>query len=510
MKTVFRKPRTAFYIVLFLLLLILCTRFPYVSDDWFWGSTDDLMSVFHYDNGRYLGNFLGMAAAHSPVFRCFYSADLLTAAAALCAHLSRKNAGIHTEILLGCTAAILMLSVSRNTFRQTAAWCSAFMIYGSATVLLLAAYAFMRTHARGKLNPLFFVLPFALSFFVENVTIGNLLFISARIIYGLIRRRKPAANEWLYFAASLAGLVVMFSHAGYAAIFAGTSADIARKAEASSLGAMISTALAALKDPMAHLLLEENLVLTVFLTLNLGGLLLFAQPGGKGKIVMSLSYAWILGTTIVLLIRKFEPGWLPELELVRTLSAVLILGYLFLIALMVLCSGMPGEEKERLISVWLFAACLAVPLPVAKPLSARTFYPIFSLLMLLAMELFSRNLACIQDAAPAQCVRARRSVLGMAALTLFVCWGHWFGVYNIIHHYDVERLKFVRTQEAQGIWPALLPRLPYEDYLIVSYPSTNFWMECYQRFHDINLELKLNVCSFDEWMEMNGKPTGLF
>lgn len=83
-------------------------------------------------------------------------------------------------------------------------------------------------------------------------------------------------------------------------------------------------------------------------------------------------------------------------------------------------------------------------------------------------------------------------------------------MYSIIHHYDVEALKFVRTQEEQGIWPALLPRLPYEDYLIVSYPSTNFWMECYQRFNEINLDLKLNVCSFAEWMEMNGKTGGLF
>lgn len=510
MKIVFRKPRAAFYIVLFLLLLILCTRFPYVSDDWFWGSTDSLMSVINYGNGRYLGNLLGMAAAHCPPFRCVYSAGILTAIAALCVFLSRKNVGVHTEILLGCTAAVLMLSVSRNTFRQTAAWCSAFMIYGNATVLLLAAYALIRGRSRGKTNPLFFFLPLAMAFFVENVTIGNLLFITARIIYGLIRRRKPAANEWLCFAGALTGLVVMFSQAGYAAIFEGTSADMAWKAEASSLGAMIATALAALKDPMAHLLLEENLVLTVFLTLNLGGLLLFAQPGGKRNIMMLLSYTWILGTTMILLIRKAEPGWLPDIEIIRTLLEVLILGYLFLIPVMILCSAMPGEEKERLIGIELFAACLAAPLPVAKPLSARAFYPIYTLLMLLAVGLFARNLAGVRESAPGLCVRARGTVLCMAAATLLVCWAHWFGVYSVIHHYDVERLKFVRTQEAQGIWPALLPRLPYEDYLIVSYPSTNYWMECYQRFNEINLDLKLNVCSFDEWMAMNGKQTGLY
>ncbi len=510
MKTEFRKPCAAFYLLLFLLLLILCTRFPYVSDDWYWGSTDDIMSVFNYDNGRYLGNFLGMVAAHHAAFRCLYGAGVLTAIAALCVSLSGKNAGVHTEILLGCSAAILMLSVSRNTFRQTAAWSSAFMIYGTATLLLLTAYKLLRSRSRGKVNALFFILPFAAAFCVENVTIGNLLFISVWILYGLIRGRKPSANEWLYFAGALAGLAVMFSHAGYAAIFAGTSADTARKAETSSLSAMISTALATLKDPMAHLFLGENLVLTVFLTLNLGGLLLFCLPGGKRKYIMLLSYAWILGTTLMLIISKAEPGWLPDLELVRTLSAVLIFGYLFLIPLLTLCSAMTGEEKEGVISLWLCAACLALPLPVAKPLTARTFYPIFSLLMALAVHLFARNLACLREAAPSLCLRARGSVLCMAALTLFVCWGHWFGVYSVIHHYDVERLKFVRTQEEQGIWPALLPRLPYEDYLIVSYPSTNFWMECYQRFNEINLDLKLNVCSFAEWMEMNGKTGGLF
>ncbi len=505
MKKASRYSRAVFYAALFLLLLVLCTQFPYVSDDWAWGSADSIESVFNYGNGRYLGNLLGLIAAKSHVFRCLYTAGIVTAIVGLCVHLSCVNAGSHTDIFLGITAAILMLTVSRNTFRQTVAWSSAFMNYGGPSALLLAAYALLRGRARGKFNLLFFFLPFVMSFFVENVTIGNLLIIIVWVICGLIRGRKPAVNEWLYFAGALAGTAVMFSDAGYSAIFAGTSADIARKAEASSLGSMISTGLAALKDPMAHLLLGENLVLTVFLTLNLGGLLLFALPDGKRRIAAVLSYAWILGTTVFLIIRKLEPGWLSGFEIIDTALAVLVLGYLFLIPVLIGCSELPTGDKERMILTWLFAASPAAPLPVAKPLNARAFYPIYILLMLLSLQLFAWNLARVRESAPALCVRGRGVVLFLAGVILLVCWGHWFSVYAVINHYDTERLKFVRTQEEEGIWPALLPRLPYVDYLIVDYPSTNYWMECYQRFNDINLDLKLNVCSFEEWMEMVGK-----
>ena len=512
MKNTSRYSRVVFYAALFLLLLILCTLFPYVSDDWTWGSTDSFAEFFEslyrdngplhfYNTGRYLGNFLGFVAANHHVFRCLYTAGIMTAIAALCVSLSKENAGIHTEILLGMSAAILMLTVSRNTFRQTAAWSSAFMIYCSASALLLTAYVLLRGRARGKLNLLFLFLPFAMSFFVENVTIGSLLCIIGWMIYGFIRGRKPSVNEWLYFAGALAGLIVMFSDDGYSGIM-GTSDDTYWGAETSSVGAMITAALASLRNSMADLMLKENLVLTVFLSLNLGAVLIFALPEGKRKFVMAAAYAWILGTTVFLIIRKIEPNWLPDLEIVRAASAVFIIGYLFLIPVLLGCSELPGAVKEKSIMTWAFAALITLPLLVADPLSARVFNPTFTLLMLLSLQLFAWNLARVRESTPALCVRGRGVVLFLTAVILLVCWGHWFSVYAVIDHYDTERRKFVNTQEEEGIWPALLPGLPYQDYLIVTYPSTNYWMEMYQRFYDINLDLKLNVCSFEEWMEM--------
>ena len=502
MKKASSYSRVVFYAALFVLLLILCTQFPYVSDDWAWGTKDSIESVFNYGNGRYLGNLLGFIAAKSYVFRCLYTAGIVTAIVGLCVHLSHVNPGCHTDIFLGITAAILLLTVSRDTFRQTTAWSAAFMNYGGPAALLLAALALLHERARGKTNPLFFFLPFVMSLFVENVTIGNVIFIAARIIYGFICGRKPSFNEWLYFAGALAGAAVMFTNPGYSAIIWDTSAESNWQAETSSLGSMISTGLATLKDPMAHLLLGENLVLTVFLTLNLGGVLLFALPGGKRRIAAVISYAWILGATAILIIRTVEPGWLPDLDIVRAALAVLVLGYLFLIPVLIGCTELPNGDKERMIVTWLLAAALAAPLPVAKPLSARAFYPIYTLLMLLSVQLFAWNLGRVRESAPALCVRSRGVVLFLAAVILFVSWGHWFSVYAVINHYDTERLKFVRTQEEEGVRPAVLPRLPYAEYLIVDYPSTNYWMECYQRFYDINLDLKINVCSFDEWMEM--------
>ena len=67
-------------VLLAVLLFILCSRFSYFGDDWFWGTDSRLTNFidsftnpdnpFHfYNNGRYFGNGLGFIAANHRIVR---------------------------------------------------------------------------------------------------------------------------------------------------------------------------------------------------------------------------------------------------------------------------------------------------------------------------------------------------------------------------------------------------------------------------------------------------------
>ena len=59
----------------------------------------------------------------------------------------------------------------------------------------------------------------------------------------------------------------------------------------------------------------------------------------------------------------------------------------------------------------------------------------------------------------------------------------------------------MRYQESLGFYDTIFPTLPYPDHVIVSYPWEDTWQERYKKFFGLNLDMRFNIVSFEEWKE---------
>ena len=194
-----------FYSVLFLFLLVLCYLFPYMGDDWAWGSNlglERLSSFFADYNGRYSGNLLILALSRLRPLRAFAEAAVLTGIVASVTYLADEEKR-NTAVL----SSFLLLTCGRTLFRQSIAWASGFSNY-VAPVLFVLLYLCCRKAVQPyfeqenrKPSPSFNVLlcggMLALSF-VTALFVEHISSLSADITSLL----KSKVTEWMVSQAS--------------------------------------------------------------------------------------------------------------------------------------------------------------------------------------------------------------------------------------------------------------------------------------------------------------------
>ncbi len=492
------------------MLFILCTQFPYFSDDWVWGSDSRISSFidgltnpenpFHYyNNGRYFGNGLGFIGANHFMIRNLIMTAALCLASAMLAGISAIAAeGAFDPPFAVLFTAVLLVFCPPDYFQHTISWNSAFMIYMVPSALyLLSLKKIFGQKADSRTDISFFLLPLLSAFFVENLTIGNLIFIVLLILYRFIRKTKPSVNEWLYLAGSLLGLALMFSDDGYRRIFNGTTAETYWVAETSSLSRMIETGLETYTYYIVSFVFRNNALMTFFGGTGIFLLcLLSGQPSGKNRDLprcLGLIEFLIGG---YFLIKSHEPGWQLLFERTEMMEAVIAAVFLILMPVIFLLLPLSERKKELLIFSWIFAVCITAPLLVASPLSTRVFFPSYTFLLLVYCETAWICFSLI----PVISKNASAGWMGITLAGVFLLfWTFWFSIYAVINHYDKARVSYLRYQEEAGAYPILLPKLPYENYMIVSYPDTYIWEERFKRFHRLDLDTKYELISFEEW-----------
>ena len=114
------------------------------------------------------------------------------------------------------------------------------------------------------------------------------------------------------------------------------------------------------------------------------------------------------------------------------------------------------------------------------------------------MELFCLNLKEIEIKVS---LNYSRNILPYVLGGFLLAWAYLFSIYAVINHYEQERIKYVRYQESIGNYEINFPKLPYEDYVIISYPWERTWQERYKKFYNLNLDTNFTIISFEEWKE---------
>ena len=508
-------PRILPSLLIAVLLFLLVSTFSYYSDDWFWG-TDGRLSTFFdsfsnpenpfhfYNNGRYFGNGFGFLAANHRLLRDLIMTVtlwvIIVAAAGISlttAETDRGSAPLRNIMLLLCGTVLLLCP--KELFRESVGWSVAFMNYVVPSALYLICLKRLYS-IKEKTDLTYFLLPLLSSFFIENLTIGNAIFIIIWLLYRFLTGRKPSKNEWLYLAGALIGLVLMLSDDGYRQILGGEQADTYWGAQTSSIGLMIGTAVRAFRNFIAGAVVGRMTAATIFGSVSLAAAYLLSRgalKGTKRTAVLLLSLMDIL-IALCFLLRKMSPSW--EILPGHTLLIEAVLAFLYLASLPALILLLPysANLKEKLIFTWIFAAVSTLPLTVAEPLAMREFFPTYVFLLLFYSQLACKNLKEISERFSIGTVRA----LLPYALGIFLsAWGYLFSIYAVISHYERERIKYVRYQESLGFYDTIFPTLPYPDHVIVSYPWEDTWQERYKKFFGLNLDMRFNIVSFEEWKE---------
>ena len=517
------KQKVNFYrffplVLLAVLLFILCSQFSYFGDDWFWGTDSRLSNFidsftnpdnpFHfYNNGRYFGNGLGFVAANHRIVRDLIMTVTLWLIITITAKIDLYTAGtdestsVSLRNLMIFLCGTVLLLCPKEMFRESIGWSVAFMNYVVPSALYLIGLKRLYTQGeRSNTNLTFFILPLLSSFFIENLTIGNFIFIIFWIGFRYLQKEKPSVNEWLYLSGSAIGLVLMFSDDGYRQILMGDPQETYWAAQTGSLIMMLETGAAAFRNFISNAVVGWMVLLTSFgaVSFTLSYLLLKEKTSKKAAGATLLLTVMDSVIAFYFILRGMASSWYAFFTYTQIIESVMAAAFLASQPVIIILLPYTKNQKKNLIFTWVFAALTTLPLVIAQPLALREFFPTSVFLLLLYSQIACTNIREIKMNISGS---IERSLFPYLIGIFLAAWGYLFSVYAVIAHYEKERIKYVQYQESLGNYDTIFPTLPYDDYVIVSYPWERTWQERYKKFYDLNLDMNFTIVSFDEWKE---------
>ena len=122
------------YFVIFVVLLILCSLFPYTGDDWAWGSAlgiERLKTWFDNYSGRYVGNLIVLALTRSKILKTVVMSGTVTGIIVLINNITKKQRGAVWIITL------LLVFMPVGLLKQSIVWTSGFANYATSIFFIL-------------------------------------------------------------------------------------------------------------------------------------------------------------------------------------------------------------------------------------------------------------------------------------------------------------------------------------------------------------------------------------
>lgn len=482
------------YVFLFIVLLGLCSLFPYTGDDWAWGSSigiEHLESWFHNYNGRYIGNLIVLALTRSHILRIVSMSFCLTGIV----FCMEKMIGERWVFAVGC---LLLIAMPKLVFRQAVVWTAGFSNYATSIFFILIYVVNIRwifypkgqaeNHLKAKPIPaaLLFILSAMTSMIVEHITIYNVVLGFGVLVYVFIKYRKILIQHICYCMGGVLGAFCMFSNTAYHSI--AENEDTYRTIASNGL-------LFRIKENYVEVIYSElymqNLALNALMVAVCIALFFSLKNKIKNKRISRTLLACLCAIagyfvwsvfSIVCLSDEAKPYRLLYLEAFGT-----IIGAVSLIVFSLLISTMYNKLEKMLFYIGS-VLCLTAPLFVVTPIGSRCFFATYVFLALLSMELLKMLLETHYE---------RKSLVEAIQLSglLGCCIGLVFYscVYGSIHRVDVSRLEHVREKVSNGEKEVELIHYPFESFLWCATPdeSTDIWATRYKLFYEIPEEIEL-------------------
>lgn len=484
-----------FFSALFVAFTVLAYLFPYTGDDWGWGSQigiDRLSDWFADYNGRYAGNLLVMALTRSKLLDAVVMGASLVGVCILPVLFSGG-----TGLSVCAFAVLLFLVIPREIFAQAVVWTSGFSNYVPPILLTLLYFVAVKNIFDEKppvYNPLLSV-PVALigfigALFMENVTLFNIAASIAVIGYTYRSFRRLYLVHAVHFVSCAAGAVLMFSNSAYGLI--ASKQDFYRTTVFER--GFVATLTENLKE-LAERFFAENIVAVTLFSLLLATLYaVFSRSADNGK-RKRLALA-ALNVNFVCLVPFYCKGRLYDWDLffeseayaviTSSVLTVFVLLYFFSAAAIVEVCIDCRKTRSKTMLLLLCIPVLIAPLLVVSPIGPRCFFPPYLLLMGVCVLIFTY---LQKKLLPDSLVMKRTGVMLGSVCVLIMSF--LFGVYGVVHWYDVRRNELAKKQAEEGFNTVMMYYLPYTYYVWNGDPDIEPWEEHYKVFHGINEDVKL-------------------
>lgn len=500
----YNRQSLIFSLALFALFAVLAYLFPYSGDDWGWGSQIGLVrleSWFADYNGRYAGNLLVMALTRNKLI-CALAVSAFLVCVSVFPKIFASGKGIAPYAL----GTLLLLTVPRGVFTQSVVWTSGFSNYVPPAVLTMLYLILIRNIFENKApqyKPYASVAAVLLGFvgalFMENLTVFNVL-ISIVIIADTYRRwRRVYAPHILYFSASLAGAVLMFSNSAYGLVV--RQEDFYRSTLIER--GILDTLTENFRHFFENLLAENFVGVSAFSLLCALACLALKRQACEKSYRVCLRALWVnfISVFVILLKGRFD-DW--ELVFESSSYALVTTAVLFAVAVLYFASAgvilFLGVRNDRLRNKALFVyVCIflsGAPLMVVNPVGPRCFFPHCFMLATVSVTL----LVYLTDVLKPD-DETRKRLGAFLTGTCIASLAFFLGVYGLIHSYDKTRSEYVKKQADEGFKTAVIYYLPLSSYVWTGDPDSSPWDDHYRQFYGIPDDVKFKFIIRDSFKD---------
>jgi len=472
------------YITTFVITLLLASLFPYIWDDWKWGSEIGLQllsSGFDGYDGRYLGNIIVIIMTRSNIVKSIIMAVCITGILWCIESLIKKEWAFYLS-------AALLVFIPRLIFRQAIAWTSGFANYVTSIFFTLLFIKYLQfilednsqkpTCQVAQCIPLL-ILGLMNTLIIEHITIYNVFLAVLVNVYVFVKYKTLLSTFICYFIGTLLGTILMFSNSAYS--------NIATNADAYNYRTMFSDGLfQQIFENYFSVIYSElcmnNIALnTVLLIICIGIYINLKTKINLKNMPMSISI-WIMVAYYFFSVLSID--FAKQSELIYFEGIFTFINGISLIVFSLFTARYVGDMK-KMIAIIGSILCLVAPLFVVTPIGSRCFFATYIFFIILVCELCSILINISYLEIIKNCIKKASISASIAGLIFY------FILFVPIYQTDIERLEYIKQHVALGETKIEFLRFPNEEYIWLATPSATYWQNMYKMFNDLPEHIEL-------------------